>query len=342
MLRRLPLLNPKNRFERFEREYDEGEHPSLGLELYDDQTRSILSKNDSPDLPFRYGLNPYRGCAHGCAYCYARPSHEYLGWGSGADFERRLLVKRRAPELLRAAFDKPNWKGELVVISTNTDAYQPLEAKLRLTRQCLEVCAEYGNPVHIITRSALVERDIDVLQRLNERASVGVSVSVTFWSTEVARALEPYAPPPSRRIETIRRLSEAGINVMVHVAPLIPGLSDSDLIPILEAARQAGARSAISTLVRLPGSLAQVFEERLRAALPLRADKVLKRIREMRSGQLNDSRFFARHRGRGEYAETLEQMFTKTAHRLGFTSFPPPRSDGFARPTDRGGQLRLF
>lgn len=342
MLRRLPLQNPKSRFERFEREYDAGERPSLGLELHDDQTRSILSENDSPDLPFRYGLNAYRGCAHGCAYCYARPSHEYLGWGSGADFERRLLVKRRAPELLRAAFDKPSWKGELVVISTNTDAYQPLEAELRLTRGCLEVCAEYGNPVHIITRSALVERDIDVLQRLNQRASVGVSVSVTFWDAEVARALEPYAPSPRRRIETIRRLTEAGIDVMVHAAPLIPGLSDGDLIPILESSREAGARAAMCSMVRLPGSLAQVFEERLRAALPLRAEKVLRRIREMRSGKLNDARFFARHRGAGEYAETLARVFEATAKRLGFTHFPAPRSDGFARPTDRGGQLRLF
>jgi DNA repair photolyase len=342
MLRPLPLLNPRRRFERFDTEYDEGEVPELPLELFEDQSVSILSKNNSPDLSFRYSVNPYRGCAHGCAYCYARPSHEYLGFGSGADFERRLVVKSRAPELLAQAFERRSWRGELIVMSGNTDCYQPIEARFGITRRCLEVCAEYRNPVHLITRSALIERDLDVLERLREHASVGVSVSVTFWNDETARAIEPYAPPPRRRVETIRRLSARGIPVIVHVAPLIPGLSDRDLVPILEAAREAGAVSAMSMPVRLPGSVKEVFEARLREKMPLSAEKVLKRTREMRGGKLNDPRFFSRHRGQGEYARTLERIFEATVKRLGYGPFPESREGTFRRPSDRSGQLRLF
>jgi DNA repair photolyase len=341
MLRPLPLSNPRNRFERATVEYEEGEAPTLPLELFEDQSVGILSENDSPDLSFRYSINPYRGCAHGCAYCYARPSHEYLGFGSGSDFERKLVVKSRAPELLVQAFERRSWRGELIVVSGNTDAYQPIEARFGLTRRCLEVCADYGNPVHIITKSCLVERDLDVLQRLSECASVGVSVSVTFWDDEVARAIEPYAPPPRRRIETIRRLSARGIPVTVNVAPLIPGLSDRDLVPILEAAREAGAISAMTTPVRLPGSVAEVFEARLRQALPLGAEKVLTRTREMRGGKLNDPRFFSRQRGEGEYARTLERVFDATVRRLGFGASPDTRAGTFQRPSERA-QLRLF
>jgi DNA repair photolyase len=226
-------------------------------------------------------------------------------------------------------------------MSGNTDCYQPLEAELELTRQCLEVCVEYRNPVHIITKSALIERDLPLLVRLAEVASVGVTVSVTFWDTEVARAIEPYAPPPRRRIETIRRLSQAGIPVSVNVAPLIAGLSDSDLIPILEAARAAGALSAASIPLRLPGNVGSVFAERIQAALPLRAEKVLRRTREMRGGRLNDPRFFNRMQGQGEYAATLRAVFEASVRRLGFGSFPEPRRGTFRRPTD-AGQLRLF
>ncbi len=342
VLRRLPLVNPVNRFERSVVEYDPGERPELGLTLYEDQTRSILSKNDSPDLPFRFSLNAYRGCAHGCAYCYARPSHEYLGFGAGADFERRILYKPRAAALLREAFERRSWSGELVFISANTDAYQPLERRLELTRQCLLVCAEYKNPVHIITRSSLIERDLDVLGRLRDHASIGVSVSVTFWDPAAARAIEPYAPPPQRRIETIRRLSAAGIAVTVHVAPVIPGLSDSDVIPILEAAKDAGAVAAMSMPVRLPGAVAQVFSERVRQAFPGRAEKILARIREMRDGRLNEPAFHARFAGKGTYASTIDAVFLATCKRLGFAAAPEPRLGTFTRPTDRGGQLRLF
>jgi DNA repair photolyase len=331
-MRRLPLQNPINGWERAHVEYEPGEAPDTGLEIYEDNTQNILSTNDSPDISFRYSVNPYRGCAHGCAYCYARPSHEYLGFGSGTDFERRIVIKPRAPELLKAAFDKRSWQGELLVFSGITDCYQPIEARYELTRRCLEVCRDYQNPVHIITKGTLVERDIDVLRELHARASVGVSVSVTFWDAEVARIIEPYVPAPRRRIETIRRLSEAGIPVVVHVAPVIVGLSDRDMLPILKAAREAGARSAMMMPVRLPGSVAEVFEKRLREALPLRAERVLSHIREMRGGKLNDPRFGSRQRGEGKYVEAIHQSFAAACRRLGYIDSPEPRSGTFRRP----------
>jgi DNA repair photolyase len=342
MLRRLPLANPVHRWQREHVEYEPGEAPEVGLEVYEDQTQEILSTNDSPDLSFRYSVNPYRGCAHGCVYCYARPSHEYLGFGSGTDFERRLVIKPRAPELLAEAFEKKSWRGELLVLSGNTDCYQPIEARYELTRRCLEVCRDYRNPVHIITKGTLVERDIDVLKELHAVASVGISVSVTFWDSEVARVIEPYAPTPRRRIETIARLTAAGLPVIVHVAPVIVGLSDRDMIPILEAAREAGAISAMMMPVRLPGSVAELFETRLREALPLRAERVLSRIREMRGGKLNDPRFGMRQRGEGRYAEALQQSFEATSRRLGFGAFPEPKSGTFRRKERATPQLKLF
>lgn len=342
-MRRLPLANPINSWERAHVEYEAGEAPDLGLEIYEDSSRNILSTNDSPDLGFRHSVNPYRGCAHGCSYCYARPSHEYLGFGAGTDFERRLVIKPRAPELLRATFERRSWRGEQVVFSSVTDCYQPIEARFELTRRCLEVCLEYQNPVHIITKSALVERDIDLLKELCARASASVSVSVTFWDEGVARAIEPLVPTPRRRIETIRRLSAAGVPVIVHVAPVIVGLSDRDMLPILRAAREAGALSAMMMPVRLPGSVAEVFEQRLREQLPLRADRVLSRIREMRGGKLNDPRFFSRQRGEGKYAEALHQSFAATCRRLGFVALPEPRGGTFTRPERAAPrQLGLF
>lgn len=342
MLRPILLANPRNPWEKSAVELDPSEAPKTGLVLYEDQTRSIVSENDSPDLQFRFSLNPYRGCAHGCAYCYARPSHEFLGFGSGSDFERRIVVKPRAAELLRERFEQSSWKGDLLVMSGNTDCYQPIEARLGLTRKCLAVCAEYRNPVHIITKSALVLRDLDHLGQLGQTASVGVSISIPFWEEKTARAFEPYAPPPRRRVEVIRELSRAGVRVVVHVAPLIPGLSDRDLIPILEASREAGAVAAVSIDLRLPGSVGEVFEARLRAHAPLRAEKVLALTREMRGGKLNDPRFFSRMRGQGAYARALAGVFGATCRRLGFGPFPEPKLGTFRRPRDPGGQLRLF
>lgn len=342
-MRNIPIENPLQRFRAEHVEYF-GTPPVANLVVYEDQSESVLSENKSPDLSFRYSLNPYRGCAHGCAYCYARPSHEYWGFGIGTDFERKLMVKPRAPELLRAAFEKKSWQGEVVVLSGNTDCYQPLELKWQLTRRCLEVFLDYTNPVGIITKSALIERDMDLLQELNEKAQLWVAVSIPFWDADVARGMEPYVPTPQRRIETIRRLARRGIGVTVMVAPVIPGLSDRDMPKVLERAADAGARRASYTMLRLPHGVQQVFEERLTRHLPLAKDKVLARTREVRGGALHDGAFFSRMRGQGHYAKTVRGLFEKSAARLGLLPEEPKQCavSTFRRPTDAGGQLRLF
>ena len=311
-----PIDNPPNPFESVEREWLE-EPPAVRLEVYEDRSRSILSENDSPDLSFRWSVNPYRGCLHACIYCYARPTHEYLGFGAGTDFESRIVVKPEAPALLRAAFLRPAWRGERVVFSGNTDCYQPLEAVWRLTRGCLEVCAEFRNPVGIITKSPLVRRDIDVLLQLHERASVRVSFSIPFADDATGRALEPQAPRATRRFEALRAVSSAGIPTGVSVSPLIPGLNDDDIPSILERARDAGATWASSMLVRLPGNVRGVFLERLKAALPERAQRVENRIREVRGGALYDSRYFERRKGHGVYWEMIEAQWRLHTRRLG-------------------------
>ena len=353
-MRSLPLRNPPNPWRKELVSYDD-ETPSVELTIYEDQTRQILSDNDSPDLGFKYSINPYRGCLHGCAYCYARPSHEYLGFGAGADFERKIVVKPKAAELLREAFEKKSWQGELILFSGNTDCYQPLERSYALTRALLQVCLDYKNPLHVITKSTLIERDTDLLAELAALGSASVTLTVPFWDAAVARALEPLVPTPQRRMETVRRLSERGIPVSVNIAPLIPGLSDRDIVHVLEAARAAGAVSAAMIPLRLPGSVEAVFSERLREALPLSAEKVLARVREMRGGKLNDPRFGSRMQGEGPYIEAVRLLFDQTARRLGLGTREmglnderPQRSktvSTFRRPIpdcDKGGQLRLF
>jgi DNA repair photolyase len=343
-VRALPVSNPLNPWASTEVEYLEGSAPDARLQVYEDHTRSILSKNDSPDLPFTWSVNPYRGCFHGCAYCYARPSHEYLSFGAGTDFERKIVVKPEAPKLLREAFDKKTWRGELIVFSGNTDCYQPLEASYRLTRGCLEVCAEYKNPVAIITKAPLVERDVDVLEELNRVASVGVAISVPFWDPQKARAVEPYVATPQRRIHTIEKLASRGIPVHVNVAPVIPGLSDEDIGRILEAAAAAGARSAAMILLRLPGPVKEVFVKRVRAALPDRAEKILARVRETRGKKMNDPRFGSRMEGEGQYADMIGALFDSTARKLGLKTdrFDDATPDTFERPRAAREQLKLF
>jgi DNA repair photolyase len=275
--------------------------------------------------------------------CYARPTHEYLGYGAGTDFDRKITVKLEAPKLLREAFERRSWKGELVVFSGVTDCYQPLEASYRLTRGCLEVCAEYRNPAGIITKSPLIERDIEILQDLNRNARISVSVSVPIWDRAHAHAVEPYVATPERRIKTIERLAAAGLNVGVNIAPVIPGLSDADIPRILEAAHAAGARRAGFVFLRLPGSVKQVFEDRLRESLPLRADRVLSRVREARGGKLYDSRFGVRGRGEGTYAEAARSLFDATVKRLGMNEgfYGDVEAETFRRP-GRGKQLPLL
>ncbi len=348
-----PVANPPNPWATTEVDYL-GEAPDAKLEVYVDHTRQLLARNDSPDLGFTYSVNPYRGCFHACAYCYARPTHEYLSFGAGTDFERKLVVKPEAPALLREAFEKRSWRGELVVMSGVTDCYQPLEASYRLTRGCLEVCAEYRNPVSIITKAPLIERDLDVLTRLAAVADLSVSVSIPLWDEAKARAMEPFVATPQRRMRTVERLAAAGLRVGVNVAPMIPGLGDEDMPDILAAARAAGARDAGMVFLRLPGSVAEVFEARLRAALPLRAEKVLARVREARGGALYDARFGLRGRGEGEYAAQTWALFEATCKKLGLGVYRMNSAEGsregeaaerptsFVRPPRRGTQLRLL
>jgi DNA repair photolyase len=275
--------------------------------------------------------------------CYARPTHEYLSFGAGTDFERKIVIKPQAPALLRERFEKPSWRGELIMLSGNTDCYQPLENTYRLTRGILEVCAEYRNPVHVITKSPLIERDVDLLLKLEREASVGVSISIPFWKTETARALEPFVTTPERRMKTAERLAAAGIDVTINIAPLILGLGDRDVAAILEAAATAGVKRAALIPLRLPGAVKEVFEERLRAAFPLSAEKVLRRTREMRGGKLYDPRFGQRMTAEGLHFQATLQLFEKTCQRLGLNqSDERERPSTFRRPTDKGGQLRLF
>jgi len=511
-MRPLPIANPPNPWASTDVRYLEGEAPHADLRVFEDHTRQILSKNDSPDVGFTWSVNPYRGCFHACAYCldgetpilmgdgsarplrdlrvgetvygtssdgtyrhcrqtlvlahwrtmkpayrvrlmdgteliasgdhrfltqrgwthvlrgqqtpfagphltpgdrllgldplrfglpqdafrmapndiegspiesmgcrrvlsieplgrdlpmydittgtgdfiargvvshncYARPSHEYLSFGAGTDFERKIVVKPDAAALLREAFDKPAWKGELVVFSGVTDCYQPLEASYGLTRGCLEVCAEYKNPAAIITKSPLIERDVDVLVRLGEVASVAVVLSIPFWDPEKARALEPYVATPARRMRVVEKLAARGVRVGVNVAPIVPGLGDEEIGKVLTAARDAGATFASWVMLRLPGPVQQIFEERLREALPLRAEKVLRRVREVRGGKLYRSKFYERGTGEGNYAEAIAALFEQTAKRLGLSvgsSADVKISSTFERPLARGAQLPLF
>ncbi len=340
-----PIDNPPNPWAHTDVEYLQGSVPDARLRIYEDASRSILSKNDSPDVGFTWSVNPYRGCFHACAYCYARPSHEYLSLGAGTDFERKIIVKRDAPALLREAFEKRSWEGGTVVFSGVTDCYQPLEASYKLTQGCLEVCAEYKNPAAVITKSPLIERDADLLVRLHEVASIDVVISIPFWNADNARAIEPFVATPQRRMRTVERLAARGLSVQVNVAPIIPGLNDEDIGDVLKAAKEAGAVRAGWTLMRLPGSVAPVFEERLRAALPLRADKVMRRVRETRNGKLNDPRFGTRWQGEGVYAEAVAALFKRTALHLGLEVTRMGNHEGatsFERPTKPKRQLTLF
>ncbi|MCB9882697.1 MAG: radical SAM protein [Planctomycetes bacterium] len=302
-----------------------GEPPDATLEVYEETARSILSHNDSPDLPFRWSVNPYRGCQHACAYCYARPTHEYLGYGAGTDFDTKIVAKTNAPELLRRAFLKRTWKRELVAFSGVTDPYQPIEANYQLTRRCLDWACQFENPISIVTKSALVRRDVDLLRRLSRTAEVSVFLSIPALDRGVARAVEPGAASPGARLETIRRLADEGIPCGVAIAPMIPGLTDSELPEILERAYDAGARQAFMLLLRLVDAVRLVFEERLRCVLPLRAGKILNAWEACRAAQGSSRNAFGeRFVGKGARYEAIERLFELTCRRLGFTGETTP------------------
>jgi DNA repair photolyase len=291
--------------------------PLARVEVFEETSGSILSENDSPDLPFRWSANPYRGCQHACAYCYARPYHEYLGFGAGTDFDTKIVVKTNAAALLRKTFAKKSWRRESVNFSGVTDCYQPLEASYRITRACLEAGVDFRNPVGIVTKGFLVVRDIDVLTKLHRVAGVKVFLSIPFATDEPARLIEPQASPPSRRFEALRRLREAGIPAGVMVAPIIPGLNDSDIPSILRQAQAAGACWAHPLLLRLPRHVRDVFIARLHEAMPLRAGRVLSLLRDARGGAVSSGRFHERMRGEGPQWETTMRMFEVAAKRAG-------------------------
>jgi DNA repair photolyase len=318
-----------------------GEPPQATIEVFEEtETRTIISSNDSPDVAFDHSINCYRGCVHGCTYCFSRPTHEYLDFGAGTDFERKIVVKVRAPELLRKELMRPSWKGEQIVFSFTSDPYIPLEAHYKLTRACLEVCAEFRNPVGIVTKSALIRRDIDVLQTLTREASLGVYFSIPFDDYDIARALEPFAPSPNARFAAMKELADAGIQVGIGIAPTIPGLT-TDIPRLLKRARHCGATKAFINMLRLPGSVAPYFEQRLREKLPTKADRVLNRIREARGGKLNSSVFGERMRGKGQYWQAQEKLFNLYAKKLGFnehrvgSDYHSDRQT-FRRPTAQG------
>lgn len=335
--------NPANRFERLNVVRD-GVEPDDGgprTEFFRDRSRTVIARNESPDVGFDTTVNPYRGCEHGCTYCYARPYHEYLGFSAGLDFETKILVKEEAPELLRAELSSPGWQPQPILLSGVTDPYQPAERRLGLTRRCLEVLTEFRNPVAITTKNRLVTRDLDLLAELAGHGAAAVALSITTLDRRLQRVMEPRTSAPERRLDAIARLSAAGIPTAVTIAPLIPGLTDHELPSILMAAAEAGAVSAGYIMLRLPHGVASLFESWLEAHFPERKEKVLNRIREVRRGRLYDSRFEVRGRGEGPYARGLERLFKVSCRKAGLArQLPPLSSAGFRRPA-AAGQLRL-
>ena len=342
--------NPANRFERIQIEPDADWNPDdeyggrpqgPQTQFFKDHSQTVIARNDSPDVGFFASLNPYRGCEHGCIYCYARPTHEYLGFSAGLDFESKIMVKEDAPELLRAELMSPKWRPQVIFMSGVTDCYQPVEAKLKLTRRCLEVLAEFRNPVFIITKNRLVTRDIDLLSELARHQVVAVWLSITTLDSELRKVMEPRTAPPAARLAAIHELSRAGIPVGVNVAPVIPGLTDHEMPAILKAAADAGAKTAGYTVVRLPYGVAPLFEKWLESHFPDRKEKVLNRLRSMRGGKLNDSQWGTRMSGKGIFADQIGQMFEAARRKAGIPNDGAELSAAaFRRPP--GAQLALF
>lgn len=333
-----------------------GDAPRLKTVVTDEVAKSILSRNASPDIPFKVSLNPYRGCEHGCIYCFARPTHSYLGLSPGLDFETRLFAKVNAAELLRRELAHPGYKPEHIAIGVNTDAYQPCEREYRLTRQVLEVLSECQHPVGMITKSSLIERDIDLLAPMAAKGQAIAAMTLTTLDSEISRTLEPRAAAPARRLRTIRTLTEAGIPVSVSVAPIIPFITEPEIERILEAARDAGAVSAHYTVLRLPFEVNPLFQEWLETHFPERAQRVMNRVRDMRGGKDYDSDWGKRMSGEGVWADLIRQRFTKTVERLGLgklgSRFGRLDTSQFRRPLvvpaalgkagKKAGQMDLF
>lgn len=344
-------LNPQNRFERLHVEVDGDAldadrrdgvpDPGPETQYFNDTSKSIIATNDSPDVGFTHSVNPYRGCSHGCIYCYARPGHEYLGFSSGLDFESKIMVKLDAAELLHKELSRPGWKPTTLNFSGVTDCYQPAERRFGLTRACISVCREFGNPVSIVTKNALVARDIDILSDMASRRQVLVIVSVTSLDADLARVMEPRAAAPRVRLETIRSLSAAKIPVGVMVAPVVPGLTDQEIPGILRAAADSGATFCAYVPLRLPYQIKDLFEDWLARRFPDRREKVLNRIRSLRGGKLNESDFFKRMRGEGPWAAQLKAMFDLAKRRTGLDGPGPELTTQHFR-VPAGPQMSLW
>jgi len=345
-------LDPTNRFERVYAESDLEhlewddeylkERTDRKIQYLSDTSKSIVSENDSPDIPFRYSVNPYRGCVHACAYCYARNSHEYLGLNAGLDFETKIFVKHDALRLLREFLARDAWLPEPIIFSGVTDCYQPAEREFRLTRQCLELANECNQPISIITKNALVLRDLDLLQDMAARNLAHVNLSITTQDIELARVMEPRTSIPAARLRAIKILADAGVPVRVMVAPIIPGLNDHEAPAIMKAAREAGATDAQYILLRLPLTVEPVFREWLLRTQPLKAEKVESLVRQTRNGKLNDSDFRKRMVGTGEIADQIRSLFQLFRHKYGFEHLPALDASKFKPPLSHSGQLRLF
>jgi DNA repair photolyase len=344
------VSNPDCRYDAYRREAaddgwpeDDDAPPAPATTVSVDATRTIIARNSSPDVPFEQSINPYRGCEHGCIYCFARPTHAYLGLSPGLDFETRLFCKPDAPRLLQGELDRAGYQCRVLALGANTDCYQPVERKWQITRGILETLAAHRHPVTIVTKSALVERDMDLLAPMAESGLVQVNVSVTTLDPALARRLEPRAAAPHRRLQTIERLARAGIPTGVLVAPIIPVLTDGELETILQSAADGGAGFAGYVLLRLPLEVKDLFKEWLQANAPLKADHVMGQVREARQGRENDARFGARMRGNGAYADLIGRRFDVARRRLGLASSGPAlRTDLFCRPARSGDQLTLL
>jgi DNA repair photolyase len=337
--------NPPNRFEKLSLERDpdwnDPDEPAPQTQFFKDHSDSIIITNDSPDVGFEASVNPYRGCEHGCIYCYARPFHEYLGFSAGLDFETKIMVKQNAPELLRRELSSPRWKPKVIALSGVTDCYQPIERKLQLTRRCLEVLAEFRNPAVIVTKNHLVTRDADVLTELARHEAAAVFVSVTTLDVELRKVMEPRTSPPAGRLSAIETLSKTGIPTGVLVAPVIPGLTDHEMPSIIKTVVEAGAQFAGYVTLRLPHAVAPMFEQWLGRHFPDRKEKVLNRIRAIRGGELNDPRFESRMTGEGIFAEQIEAMFKIACRKAGIEGTRPNLSTASFRRFI-GRQLELF
>ena len=334
-------LNPAGRFERLELESLEPAPDKVPTEFLRDASRTVIARNESPDVDFDASVNPYRGCEHGCAYCYARPTHEYLGLSAGLDFETRIMVKEEAAELLERELAAPGWQPRVLGLSGVTDPYQPVERRLGLTRRCLEVLARCRNPVALVTKNALVTRDADLLAELARHGAVAVWISLTTLDVELARRLEPRCSAPAARLEAISRLAERGVPVGALVAPVVPALNDHEIPALLAAAAKAGATFCRWVLLRMPGAVAEIFPAWLEEHYPERREKVLARVRDLRGGRLNDTRFGTRGRGEGVFAKQIRDLFLAAAKRNGLDPRGPGLSTAaFRRPG--GDQLGLF